>query len=454
MNKQIDTENNSKNYTGRIKLRLDCICGFAFLLGFTSTMPIIGIALGSRDISFFRLLFLLTIGYCGICTVKSGIRIGYGTKLLLLWLAIGVIACFCGAIFLFSSAPEWSEVSSAYISKVLSLMFFALVWCSQPNVETNNKYVAKGFILGCVMNCIWASVDAAGFYLLHGSIHNKVFQAYALRHEIRYGMMSITEGGLIRSAGFNSDPAHIGFIAPIIVCYSIVRKKYWLFLLGVAAVLASASTTALVTSMMVIVVNVYWNTKKRLNIKGAIVVCICVMLAIIITLVYQNSFSNVLISAYSHFSARINSVYLNPSRRNIRLEYVMFVFRAMGHVFPYILLGSGFGTASLGYVRDPYVINLFGDDYYFPYDMENTYIAYFFDTGIVGIIIFIIMLKYLTVSYWYSARRKKDDFYITIWCVICSSLFTLSLYHYILFGPQMLMFTVALSQVDKERMLS
>ena len=59
---------------------------FSFLLGLTSTMPIVGLNIGSHDISFFSILFVLAVIYTGMLSCKDGIEFGFASKKMLLWL--------------------------------------------------------------------------------------------------------------------------------------------------------------------------------------------------------------------------------------------------------------------------------------------------------------------------------------------------------------------------------
>lgn len=429
----------------------------AFFLGLTSTMPIVGIHIGARDISFYRILFLFMIIYTMVQAFQRRIVIGFATKKLIIWLMVGIFSCLCGWIFLSSSAPEWSSAAASNIVRTGSLLAFALFWGSQKDTGYMNEAVCKGFFYGCLINCVWATIDAAGYYLLGRSINNIVFAGYIARNKIRYDSLSLIYGssGMIRSGGFNSDPAQLGFIAPIVACYGVCKKKYWMLIIAGGAILASASTTALVTSIIVCMYNVHRikgnhgiTLKKLLLIMGVILVVTG------ITMVYWSQISRVIGSAYSRFSNRIGEVYLNNTKQDVRWDYIRCAPSAMIEVIPFLALGSGFGTASLGYSRSSFAIQTIGTRVNGPYDMENTYLAYFFDTGIVGIILFIIMLVFLIRKYKGKLKNDKSKTSTIIYSFLLASTFSLAFYHYTLFASQMLMFTIALSILDREKGLS
>ena len=426
----------------------------SFMLGLTSTMPIVGIHLGTRDISLYRIIFVLVIFCWGINTLQKGFYLGVESKKYLLWLAEALLASICGFIFLSQSEAAWSSMAASYMAKVFSFIIFVVLWNSQENAKEFNSVVLKGFFCGCMLNCIWAIIDAGGFYLFGKSINNIVFAGYIARNGIRHNMLSliIYPSGQIRAGGFNGDPAHLGFIAPIVAGYSVLKKKYWILLIAVGAILASASTTALVTSVITIILVIirnYLNGNGNGKISTKILLrnmlLIFVLLAIV--LVNGNRLYNVVESAFSRFADRIGEVYLNQSHTDIRWDYIRFVPLAVTHVLPFIFLGTGFGTASLGYVRDFEILSVLGNANNIPYDMENTYIAYLFDTGLIGFAIFIFILLGL-FRFYIKKGDENEEINGIIWCSFCAMTFSMLFYHYILFAPQMLLLTIAASNID------
>ncbi len=94
-------------------------------------------------------------------------------------------------------------------------------YCISPLLSCGNRarrkkdgrLVLKGLLLGAVLNCVWAVLDGLCYYVAHFSLNNVVFSAYIERHGIALGMSLILGNGLLRAAGFNTDPANIGFWA-------------------------------------------------------------------------------------------------------------------------------------------------------------------------------------------------------------------------------------------------
>lgn len=423
------------------------------LLGMTSTMPIVGIHIGARDISFYRIIFSFFLLYGGIYVIKNRVRLSVNSLRLLAWMAWGIFSCFVGWFFLSFDEPAFSSAAMSFLPKVSLLFLFATVWCMFVSNEHRDLCMAtaRGFLYGCIANCVWAVLDAACFYVLKLSLNNTVFWGYIKRNNIRYDMLSliINNGKMIRASGFNYDPAHIGYIAPVVAGYAVRRKKYWLLAISLLAVIASASTTAFVASALMIILNLKLkpNTGK---IKATWLVIGFLLafgaVAILSTGVAHNAFGY-LSTAVSSFAERISGVYLTGGK-DLRLNYILYLPVALINVFGFIITGSGYGTASLGYVRNSSFLKLTGLQTLLPYDMENTYIALLFDTGIVGLLLYLIVIVSIFKYYRKQLDNKEN---VVIWCAILAQTIVMMFYHYILFAPQILMMTVAVSNIETKR---
>ena len=150
------------------------------------------------------------------------------------------------------------------------------------------------------------------------------------------------------------------------------------------------------------------------------------------------------------FAARIQSSYLNNNGPDIRVRYVLQAPFAMRAVLPFMLFGSGFGTASLGYATTPEVLAVIGQSHDFAYDMENTFLAYIFDTGVAGFALYLITMGTLLFAYRKKYAARESAFAQSVYITVCVSLLSMLFYHYILFAPQMMIFTIALSRLDRE----
>ena len=329
----------------------------AYAMGLLSTMPVVGLHIGSRDISFFRIIYIFAILWMAVDCILQNKIIFFpkSRKWLDLWLAEAVFACALGAVLLRGSEPEWAAAAGSFIPKVLILLVFSVLWGSAGKWNRYNDRLMKGLLAGCVINCIWAVIDAAGFYLMGISVNNVVFSGYIARNDIRFGMLSLIQGGMIRSGGFNSDPAQLGFLAPIAAGYGVAKKKPLILLAGIGAVVAGASTTALTGT--VIVVFVFCLFKKEyhtdLKLRTIILIGLAAVVAGAAVFAFRRQIGSMLNMAYSKFFGRINDVYADSEglNDNARINYIRCLPDAMLHVLPFLVCGSGIGTASLGYSR-------------------------------------------------------------------------------------------------------
>ena len=426
---------------------------FAFLLGLFSTMPIVGVVVMGRDISFFKILFAAAVCYFGLRLLRTKkLSFGKNISLLNIWLVIGLVGCVCGALFLRGGRAEFGLAARSYIPKVLLLLIFSLVWSSDREADGLAETVICGFLWGCALNCLWATVDAVGYYVTGKSLHNLVFMGYSTRNGIDYNTMSLIYNGMIRSGGFNSDPAQLGFVAPVLFGYGLSRKHIFPAFLGLCGIAASASTTGLVTAAVLCLLLIRKRESKpffECFTRLQRIELYAFLAGTAFVLLWQGDrLISLAGNMLSRFFSRIRSEYLEYPGPDIRIRYVLQAFGAMRAVLPFMLFGSGFGTASLGYVITPEVIAVIGSGHDFAYDMENTYLAYFFDTGIVGLAVFLMMMAVLLIRYRKRYASRESVFSDCVYLTVCAILLSMLFYHYILFAPQMLVITIALSRLD------
>ena len=223
-----------------------------FLLGLFSTMPIVGIVVAGRDISLYQILFSVII--LVLFLENSCEKRNYYSFRLVEWLVFAVASSIIGVVVFYFIAPQWSDAALSHIPKILLFLMFAILWASKNNGEEHAHYVIKVFFIGCIINCLWACVDALDFYITGQSINNILFQGYCIRNKIHYGMMSLVSNGSIRACGFNYDPAHIGFLSPIVASYGFFKRKPIIAAIGFIAALAAASTTAIASCALAVLV--------------------------------------------------------------------------------------------------------------------------------------------------------------------------------------------------------
>ena len=426
-----------------------------FTMGLFSTMPVVTIPLGSTDIAIFRILFYGFLFYMFIKAFAGRLLIiRREQSLLCLWLIIAIISGLVGWIALSSSHVQFSSAAKSNILKTGAFLVFIALWGSQePEMQRKmNEALIKGLMLGCILNVSWAIIDAGGYYLTGRSLNNIIFFGYIARHGIRYNSLSLaySNTGMIRAGGFNYDPAQLGFMVPVITSYAVIKRKYWLLLLAFGGIIASASTTALVCSLIVLVVNLAIK-KERVRIsRKTVVTGICtLLLAGLILSKYGEVVFRLITSAISKMTMRLSTTYLNNDILDIRWDYLIMAPKAFLNLGIFMLTGLGFGTSSYGYVIDSSILARIGSAHNFAYDLENTYICYLMDTGIIGFIVYILVLcrVYAFYKQAISASSVSNE-NVLIYCGIGASIFSMLFYHYILFAPQMLFLIVALSNMD------
>ena len=198
------------------------------ILGVLATMPIIEINISFLSISAFRFFLFITIF---IMLIQSNFTVpAVFRNRFIVWMLWSLISCACGYLFFFGNA-QWQQASISNITKIIAYLIFALLWFGQKNLSDYNKVVLKGLFIGAIANIIWATIDAACFYGLGFSLSNMVFARYGATHDVIYGTVSliINNGRMIRSAGFNYDPAHLGFLIPFVMGYGFMKKKILIF---------------------------------------------------------------------------------------------------------------------------------------------------------------------------------------------------------------------------------
>jgi hypothetical protein len=237
-----------------------------------------------------------------------------------------------------------------------------------------------------------------------------------------------------------------------LVGYGVKSKRLLFIIIGLGGVLASASTTALVSSTIIaIIIYVsYPQKRKKMTIKKIVISALSAIFFVSILAINWDKIVNIVFIAYDRFVGRLSSVYFgkNLVSNNVRIDYILCLPSAMIEVLPFLLLGTGFGTSTLGYARSDYARSVLGAGVEYAYDMENTYIAYLMDTGIIGFAIFITMMAYIYKKFKKSSKENNYTSAI-VFCMIITSIISLMFYHYILFASQMLMFTIALSIIDE-----
>lgn len=422
----------------------DLVVLFTGILG---TMPIVEFNFGGRYISGFRVFLLLLLialfleNRFAICLSQS--------LYLVIWLISGLVSCIAGYIT-FIGMREWQLASMSNLVKIVVYLLLVTLWGGQKDIDKSNYFLGMGLFIGAIANIVWATIDAMGFYAVGYSISNTLFRGYIERHNIQYGVVSlIYSTGMIRSAGFNYDPAHLGFIIPFVFGIAVQQKKYLLLILCGLGMIASASTTSVVCSIFAFfIIRKSFFENKNVNSKNLFVILSGVVGCVIVGLNRQTG--RLVESALHLFTDRVSSVYMNSNIDNVRLNYLKYLPQVISDNLSKMLVGTGYGTASYGYVTNKLIRTKMQLDM-LPYDMENTYIAYLLDTGIVGFTIFILLIVKIGKWAWHN-QKSEEMIKNIICCGMYASLFSMMFYHYILFVPQILLLLIAVTNIDSENM--
>lgn len=428
---------------------------FTFMMSIFVTSPIIAIKIQHRYFSLFSIffgLFFITL-FTKIILAKSPIIMGKHSKLYILWLYLSLISSFFGLIY-FSSLPEWFDKVLSYVPK-LFLFLATMIFFSMLNEKEKNRIIEiffRGFLIGCIMNIIWAITDGVGFYLSGFSLNNLIFKNYLIEElGPARAYASIIRSGTIRVSGFNYDPSHLGGIIPIIILFSLLRRNYLLLLLSIIALIFSQSNTGMASSLILILLNFkkifslkFENLSKLLKrMFFILIIFVCILLF------FYNPNSKAIQGVTSNFEGFLHRIeyYLNFEETNPRIIYHLHLPIALSYAGARILTGTGFGTSSYSYLFNSLTPKVLREPPR-PYDPESVYISYLFDVGILGLILYIFILYKLYDHFSKNYKYKMNSLvFSSIGGIIFCGLF----YHYTLAAYQVLIIIMASSLSDMQQ---
>ena len=424
-----------KSYTLNSKLLL--------LMGFFSTSPVLAIVVGNFSISLFAICFILYI-LVNMVGLASNPRITFkktdSKKYVLLWLILSAMSCIFGLVYYISN-NEWFNSSVNYLIKTVIYVFFSLIVL---NGEDESESILKGILCGVIVNLIWVAIDSIVFYVFNISLTNTVFASYITANNIRYGSIDTFDEGLIRPAGFNDDPASIGLFAPLLLGYGLRSRKPIWTLLALSSIVFSGSTTSAVCCTVVLVCyfleKLRFKKTQRERLTRGKFFLICVVIIMAIFALYRAW--PVITSRTEMISSRFNHVYGSQSSEdNARIEYLKEIPKALGKQGFKVITGTGFNSASEGFLGGHAVNLVFRKAVDQPFDMENLYLAYFFDNGIIGFIIFVLMLISLYRSASPNRFPDENDKYSCVgFSALVAMLLSSFFYHYTLYSLHILIF--------------
>lgn len=405
------------------------------LFGFFSTSPVLGIKLGGGYITcyilFLPLIFLELLFSKHIRYETNGIALKY-----VLWAIIGLVSCGFGYLY-FWEQPDWQKNALYYVPYVIVYLLMFLLMRIKKDASRSCSYLIKGLFLGFLINLVVAIIDSGVYYASGYSITNTLFADFIAAHRANSkNAIALATAEGIRSSGFNVDPSDIGMFAIILTIYALYKRRYYLIVIAFLGCLASISIVGLAGMIMAILVHI-----KLLKLSPKAIIGIGASIIAVVIMA-----SNIPIIETMRFAttARIEQKEGTiDDKENRRAQYWFNFLPAVVHSPNALLIGNGYFTASYAYKRAG---NQFAN---FPYDPEQTYFAYYFDIGLIGFLIMMMMYwqTYKKLKRRYNLAEMDEDLYpiaglegIAIACLG---------YHYTIYSVVMLMTMCAIVQVSK-----
>lgn len=418
--------------------------GLAFLCGITATMPIV--TFPSTNISLFTvftIVFLLVNALSFVNDVHFKFR--NNTHKLLMWLLASLLSSIFGLLY-YNTNDEWRLVVQGYIPKIIVFIFIMFLVSRYSDLSES---LLKGLLFGAVANAVVAIVDAITYYGSGYSLINRWFQNYIITNNIRFGLISLIIGGTIRSGGLNYDPAHIGMLAPMIFLFGLVSRKYVYILLAIGAISASLSTTAFVCCIACLLLYISCIGKLNQQFRFTNKMLLLSFGSLLICSYFLYQYASYIVIGFNNLFSRINDTYIDSGYENIRLLYILYAPQAMIEQGIKMFTGTGFMTASEGFIKLGSNFGVRLKDY--PYDMEITYLAYLFDLGFFGFYLYVSYLFFTAKNLLKEFKLKSNDQVVQIaFSGFFASFFSCFFYHYTLFACQILIFIAISVYLDKK----
>ena len=405
-----------------------------FCLGVGATSSLLALVFGGRVLSMLNIFLVLSFFDLIVSTKRKGANIHIRkshSKLFLMWMTVGLISSLYG-IFRFMEYEEFMTASlGSFIKIIIYLLYFYLLSIN-ADYQSRIKHLIGGIKFGIILNLIWCIADAGLFYTTSQSLTNTVFKSYIEAMDMRLGMASIIDGFMIRSVGLNNDPATVGFFSIVVAAYSYLTRKYSILILSVLSSFACVSFTAIVGIMMVSFYYLffgYFNIKKKFTLLFSVI-----FISIVGFLYFNYSDSDVAVGVRTSLEMRAEAKMDGAATTEVREFYIKNFLPAVATSPDALIIGTGFNTASFPY----FSLGLQNHEEFRPFDMENTYIATFFDIGLIGLFLFL--------SFYFMLFKKtkvclkngnQGDFPRVVNATSISALISFLFYHYTLYSVLM-----------------
>lgn len=405
------------------------------LFGFFSTSPVLGLKMpwGSY-MTFYNLVLpiILTELFLtpNIRYKSNGIIIKY-----FLWAVIGLLSCGFGYVY-FWGEPQWQKNALFYVPYIIVYLLIFLLMLHKTDASKRCSYLIKGLYVGFLVNILVAIIDSGVFYATGYSLTNTLFSGFiaAYRANSTNAIALATAEG-IRSSGLNVDPSDIGLFAIILTIYALYKKKIYLIIIAFIGCLASISIVGLAGMLLAVLIHI-----KLLKLSPRAIVGIILSIVLLVVMVSKVPVFETMRLATTARVEMKEGTY--DDKDNKRAQYWIQFIPAVVKSPLALIIGNGYYTASYAYRK-------VGCSFaYFPYDPEQTYFAYYFDLGLIGFVIMLMMYwqTYKKLKRRYEYAEENDDL-----CPIAGiegiAIAFLG-YHYTIYSVVMLMTMCAIVQVS------
>lgn len=402
---------------------------FYWGMGFFSTSQILALVVGGRVFALYSICLILAIIHLAFYAPKAKPTSEKKLKQLFLgWMVLSFISGIFGLAY-FINYADWVQRILGYFPKILMYLVLFNLMSRDKNKGSHIRLIVSGLKYGVLLNVVWSILDAITYYTLGYSLTNNTFASYIAAKDIRYGMLSLTQFGFIRSGGLNADPANLGMFATMLAAYAMLKKKYWLLLLAIGSALASVSFIAILGIIMVFGYHFF----KQMASSGFKVKQLIPILGVLLLVFYVLSSDNEsIVGALSGVSERLETKE-DLGTSDVRTQYWLNFIPAMFSSPIYWIIGTGYMTASY-----PYLVNNLVTHEFEPYDPENTYFSNFFDFGLIGVILFITFYIKVWQKYKSAIAIKDSEFNIVMLALVEGTLIAFGGYHYTLYSVVLL----------------
>lgn len=411
------------------------------LLGFFATASVLAIPLGGRVLSLYTVMLVPVFAdlVFHFRTRRFPMAVNRPELYFYLWMSISVVASLFGFLY-FSSLPEWSAKAVGYVPRILIYLVLLFFLMGNEDKERKSSALLQGIKWGIVANLVWSLLDAAVYYATGFSLTNSVFQYYIEATDTRYGQLSLVKSDQFRSGGLNGDPANMGLFTIILAAYALRKRKIGYYILSVLSIFASVSMIAAAGVAVVTLVHLCTNvqirfTRRQLRVGLAAVAVLLVLLV---------AFSSLMEGMFQSFLARLSLKVQQGSgtgEESLRMYYYKYFLPAVVRHPLYLLIGTGYMTSSY-----PYLLHGYTTEEFYPFDPEVTYIANYFDLGLLGFAFFMAFYVELFIRMRQRVRTEASEANCMLMAALAGILLAFFGYHYTLYSVVILVSICAIVQ--------